>query len=354
MGTRLTVTRPALTALAWAGALAAVMEPAEADRIVSSKGCRQATAVFFAAAAILLAACSGPARADLDAGVDAWERGDYATAYREWKPLAEQGDSDAQFNLGTWYYHAENDYPSAARWFREAAQQGHPLAQHDLGSLYVLGQGVPQSDAEAARWFQLAAEQGHPMAQYNLGASYYSGEGVPQDYAQAAVLFKKAAMADIAMAQQNLGSMYAQGLGVEQDYQEAAKWFERAAGQSLEEALRNTRAFEAGHLGRKFPIVAGAPSPTMETYREGIVYVLATAKGALGELYAMGLGVPRDYVRAHKWLNLAAASLPPGDERDYFAEGRDYLAVQMSPHEIADAQRMAREWLEQHRTGDAQ
>jgi uncharacterized protein len=156
------------------------------------------------------------------------------------------------------------------------------------------------------------------------------------------------------MAQQNLGSMYVQGLGVEQNYQEAAKWFERASEQSVEEALSNTGAFEAGHLGRKFPVLAGASSPTMETYREGIVYTLATAKGALGELYAMGLGVPRDYVRAHKWLNLAAASLPPGDERDYFAESRDYLALQMSPHEIAEAQRMAREWLEQHRTGGDQ
>jgi TPR repeat protein len=312
-------------------------------------------AVLLAAAAALLLFCNPQVtRADPDAGVDAWERGDYATAYREWKPLAEQGDSDAQYNLGTWYYHLEKDYANAARWLSESAQQGHPLAQHDLGTLFALGQGVPQSDGDAARWYQLAAEQGHPMAQYNLGASYYSSDGVPQDFAQAAALFRKAAMAHIVMAQQNLGSMYVQGLGVEQNYQEAAKWFERAAEQSVREALSNTGAFEAGYMGRRFPIFADAFSPTMETYRDGIVYILATAKGALGELYALGLGVPRDYVQAHKRLNLAAASLPPGDEQDYFAESRDSLAVQMNPHQIAEAQRMARERLEQHRTAGSQ
>jgi uncharacterized protein len=308
----------------------------------------------FAAAASLLVSLSGTALADLDAGVDAWERGDYATAYREWKPLADAGDTDAQYNLGILYYHAERDYANAAKWLHKAAEHGHPSAQHDLGSLYLLGLGVPQSDAEAARWFHLAAEQGHPMAQYNLGALCYSGEGVPQDFARAAALFRKAAMADIASAQQNLGSMYAQGLGVEQNYQEAARWFERAAKQDVEEALSNAGAFQAGHFGRKLPILAGVSSPTMETYRDGIAYALATAKAALGGLYALGLGVPRDYIQAHKWFNLAVVSLPPGDDRDAYAESLDDLAVRMTPDQVAEAQRLARKWLEQHRTEGAQ
>jgi uncharacterized protein len=190
------------------------------------------------------------------------------------------------------------------------------------------------------------------MAQYNLGASYYSGEGVPQDFAQAAALFWEAAMADIAMAQQNLGSMYAQGLGVEQNYQEAARRFQRAAEQSVEETLSNTGAFQAGHFGRKFPVVAGGHSPTMDTYREGTAYTLAFAKAALGELYELGLGVPRDYVQAYKWFNLAVVSFPAGDERDLFAESRDFLATRMTPEQIAEAERLAREWQERHTAGD--
>jgi TPR repeat protein len=308
-----------------------------------------------ATAAIGFAGCSHPpAQADLDVGVAAWERGDYPAAYREWKSLADQGDSDAQYFLGSWYYHAEKDYTNAAKWLREAPQQGHPLAQHDLGSLYVLGQGVPPNDTQAAEWFRRAAEQGHPLAQYNLGASYYSGEGVPQDFAQAAALFQKAATADIAPAEQNLGVMYAQGLGVEQNYQEAAKWFRRAAEQSAEEALSKTGAFKAGQLGREFPIVAGQSSPTMETYREGMTYILANARAALGEFYAFGLGVPRDYVEAQKWLDLAVNSLPPGDERDAFTQERDSLAAQMTQSQVAEAKRLARDWSEIHRVGDEQ
>jgi hypothetical protein len=148
--------------------------------------------------------------------------------------------------------------------------------------------------------------------------------------------------------------MYAQGLGVEQNYREAAKWFQRAAEQSIEQALSNTGAFQAGHLGRKFPIVAGESSPTIETYGEGIVYVLAGARAALGDLYALGLGVPTDYVQAHMWYDVAVEILPPGDQRDLFAESRDHVAASMRPDQIAEAQRMAQEWLEQHQPGPEQ
>ncbi len=289
--------------------------------------------------AALFVGLAVPAWADVDAGVDAWERGDYATAYQEWKPLAEAGDALAQFNLGTWYYHFEQNYEQAAKWVRFAAQQGLAQAQHDLGRFYVLGQGVRQNDVEAARWFRLAAEQEHPMAQYNLGASYYSGEGVPQDYGQAVALFRKAATAGIVMAQHNLGAMYLQSLGVQQDYQEAAMWFLLAAEQSVEAALRNIGASQAGRLGGKFPIVAGESSPTMENYREGVAYALAAAKSALGYLYAEGAGVRRDDVLAHMWFQLAANQGDPDA-----ADNLDTLAARMTPAQIAEAQKLAREW----------
>jgi hypothetical protein len=104
------------------------------------------------AVAVLVAGLAGPVGADLDAGLDAWERGDYATAHQEWRSLAEQGDSDAQYNLGTWYYHVEKNYANAAKWWRESAQQGHPLAQHDLGSLYVLAERCRSRRVVPARW----------------------------------------------------------------------------------------------------------------------------------------------------------------------------------------------------------
>jgi TPR repeat protein len=60
-------------------------------------------------------------------------------------------------------------------------------------------------------------------------------------------------------------------------------------------------------------------------------------------MYATGRGVPQDYVQAHMWINLAA-SRPTGEERETAAELRDLLRTQMTPEQIAEAQRLAREW----------
>ncbi|MEN6604756.1 MAG: tetratricopeptide repeat protein, partial [Bryobacteraceae bacterium] len=83
---------------------------------------------------------------------DAYNRGDYATAVREWKWLA---------------------------------TRDHELAQYNLGVMYAQGVGVAQDDAEAARWFREAAQRGHARAQYNLGSMYFNGNGVAKDYVQA-------------------------------------------------------------------------------------------------------------------------------------------------------------------------
>ena len=84
--------------------------------------------------------------ADFQAGQDAYERGDHDTALKEWRPLADQGDVKAQFNLGV---------------------------------MYQLGQGVPQDYAEAAKWYRLAADQGFAPAKFNLASMYIKGQGVP-------------------------------------------------------------------------------------------------------------------------------------------------------------------------------
>lgn len=103
----------------------------------------------------LLAFCSlmaVPALADFQTGLDAYQKGDYVEAAKQWRPLADQGDAVAQYNLGL---------------------------------LYLDGHGVPQNVAEAANWFRRAAEQDYTQAQHNLGAMYGSGQGVKRDYVQA-------------------------------------------------------------------------------------------------------------------------------------------------------------------------
>ena len=105
--------------------------------------------------AIARAALAGP----LEDALAARDRGDGAMALRLFQPLADQGNAEAQYNLG---------------------------------NIYIMGQGVPKNDAEAAKWFRFAADQGYAPAQYNLGVLFGSGWGVPQNYGEAAKWYRLA------------------------------------------------------------------------------------------------------------------------------------------------------------------
>ena len=87
------------------------------------------------------------------------------------------------------------DAVEAVKWYRKAAEQGDADAQFNLGVMYAKGEGVPQNHAEALKWFRLAADQGNARAQYNLGFMYAKGEGVLQNHVQAHKWFNLAAVA---------------------------------------------------------------------------------------------------------------------------------------------------------------
>jgi TPR repeat protein len=129
-----------------------------------------------------------PTWADYKAGEDAYNRGDFATALREWRPLAEQGDARAQYNLGVLYRKGRGvpqDDVQARQWYEKAAAQGQAKAQYNLGTLYLNGSGVPKDYQQALRWFRLAADQGEALAQTKIGIMYDDGQGVPHDFVQA-------------------------------------------------------------------------------------------------------------------------------------------------------------------------
>ncbi len=141
-----------------------------------------------AAVALLIVVTACQACPDFNPGVEAYERGDYDTALKEFRPWAEQGDASAQFYLGDMYdkgLGVPQDYQEAARWYQKAAEQGVASAQFSLAVMFFKGQGVPLDYAEAVKWYRLAAEQRHAGAQNNLGYMYYKGQGVPQNYIQA-------------------------------------------------------------------------------------------------------------------------------------------------------------------------
>jgi peptide-methionine (S)-S-oxide reductase len=246
--------------------------------------------------------------APLEEGNAAYIRGDFATAERLLRPLAEQGNATAQFDLGGMYYHGRGvpqDYAAALTWYRRAADQGDARAQNGLGDMYSDGNGVPQDYAAALTWYRKSADQGHASGEYNLGAMYENGQGVPQDYADALKWFHLAADHGDVDAQFNIGGMYEHGQGVPQDYAEALKWYRVAA--------------ERGY---------------------------ANAQNNLGNLYAQGHGVMQDYVQAHMWFDLAATRIRASNTegRALFIKNRDVVAAKMTAAQIADAQRLAAEW----------
>ena len=132
--------------------------------------------------ALIAALCAGltlglaaPAWAGWGEGLAAYDQGDYATALREFQPLAEQGHAESQFKLGVMYFNGRGvarDFAKAMNWWRKAADQGHSEARK-VSKLLLGGMNY----AGAAEWYLKAAKQGNANAQYKLGFLYGTGGG---------------------------------------------------------------------------------------------------------------------------------------------------------------------------------
>ena len=247
---------------------------------------------------------SFPAWAGLDEADAAYKAGDYATALREWRPLADRGDAQAQTSLGFMYAEgrgvAQNDRLAVA-WYRKAAEQGFADAQTQLGVMYKNGQGVPQDDTQAVAWYRKAAEQGQARAQNNLGFMYREGRGVPQDDTQAVAWYRKAAEQGYARAQNNLGFMYENGRGVAEDDRQAVAWYRKAAEQG--QARAQTQ------LGVMYREGRGVPQDDRQAvawYRKAVEQGQARAQNNLGFMYREGRGVAQDDTQAVAWFQKAA------------------------------------------------
>jgi len=150
------------------------------------------------------------------------------------------------------------------------------------------------------------AEAKDTEAQVTLGLAYSFGRGVPQDDVEAVRWYRLAADHGDADGQVNLGLMYADGRGVPEDDPEAVRWIQLAA--------------EQGN---------------------------GDAQLWLGLMYANGEGVPADEVTAHMWFDLAASRFV-GIDREGVVKSRDQLAVTLTADQLAEAQRLAREWEADH------
>ena len=148
-------------------------------------------------AGLLLTSITGVASADGVAGFEAYEKGDYATALKEFLPLAEAGQTSAEAAVGQMYFEGKGMAPDpkqAARWLEPAASKGNARAQYLLGKLYLSGEGVAAADpVKAAALTKAAADQLLVEAQVDTCAFYYQGVGVPKDLVQAYVYANLAA-----------------------------------------------------------------------------------------------------------------------------------------------------------------
>jgi hypothetical protein len=135
---------------------------------------------YLLGAALLIATAAPLSAQSVRAGIEAWQQSDYAGAVAIWRPLAEKGDADAQFNLGQAYRLGRGvptNLSAAKTWFERAANQGHVDAQTTLGLL--LFQNGDQ--AEGLSWLKKAAEQGEPRALLVYGTALVNGDTVTQD-----------------------------------------------------------------------------------------------------------------------------------------------------------------------------
>lgn len=193
------------------------------------------------------------------------------------------------------------DYAEALRGFRECAEEAEVLCILAVGFMYRFGLGVTQDRQTAAGKYILAG-LASIYAQLLVGNLYSEGDGVRQDLALAESWWREAANSGHPAAQFYLGQLYTTGRGVSQDDSAAVEWYRKAA----------DKGFAAAQLN-------------------------------LGLMYHLGRGIPQDYVRAHMWYNLAGAQ-----GLEIARTNRDQIALQMNPAQIAEAQRLARVYAEQH------
>jgi uncharacterized protein len=153
----------------------------------------------FLAGAALALAVTGVAQADGRAGYEAWQRGDFATALNNWRPLAIAGDGEAQYNMGQAYRLGRGvpvDMRQAEDWFRKSAAQNNMQGKAAYG--IVMFQNGKR--AEALPYLEEAAGHGNANAQYIYGTILFNGELIPRDYPRAYAMMTRASASGIQAA----------------------------------------------------------------------------------------------------------------------------------------------------------
>jgi uncharacterized protein len=293
-------------------------------------------------AVFALLATLGVAQAGVEDGEHAFQRRDFRSALTILAPLAEAGDATAQYYVGAMYFAGlgvVKDQAKGVELVTRAADQGSARAKAFLGALYLQGRGVEKDEAKGGALIREAADAGIASAQLNMGVLLERGRGgFAKDEATAFLWLKAAADQHYVRSYALVGSAYDRGLGVERDPAQAVAWWQKGA-EAGDRASRYhlARAYLEGKGGLGRDVKAA-----IELLAQSANQRFAPAQAMLGAVYEKGIGVPVDYVLAHMWFNLARAQGLTAARKKM-----DALEEKMTPEQIADAQRRAREWRPQ-------
>lgn len=246
-----------------------------------------------------------PAPAGQAEGMAAYNRKDFAAAFKEFEPLAKAGNAEAQNWLGTLYFHGHGvpkDFAQALIWFGRAAEQNQPQALNNLGQLHFNGTGLPKDEAKGLEYLHRAADQGVAASWETIGMAYWHGRSVPQDKTKAVPWLKKAAEHGLMVAQNLYGAALWTGEGGTQDKALALKLFEAAGNQGDASSLYN-----------------------------------------LGLANQQGVGTAKDLEKGYYYLILAERLAKPADKAR-FGQARDTARAQVNPDQEKRAQQQAAAW----------
>ena len=260
-------------------------------------------------AALLIAPQS---QADSLAARRASERGDFATAFREWSLIAGSGDAEGLLNVGLFYDTGQGvaqNFAAALEYYQRAAMAGNATAMFDVGVMYDAGRGVPVDRQEAARWYETAARMGFGRAEYNLAMMYEHGDGVRRDLPRAKALYAAAYRHGVQAA--------ASKLAISGDQQDGTKVGEFGRAEAL------ILAHGGAQVGKQ---VIGALIAASE-------HGDALAQYDLGYCYENGIGVSADRVKAFLWYSRAAQVLSNKWVHQIAESSASALHSQMTPEE---------------------
>ncbi len=240
---------------------------------------------------------------DYEAGLIAYDAGDYAKALNIFRPLAEQGHTNAQYRLGVMHNKGrgvKRNIPKSIELYRKAAEKNHIDAIYNLAWIYWHGDGISKDHTESAKWAKKAADLGDAEGMHNIGMQYYYGDGIPVDLKKAEHYLRKAVEHDVWEAFKLLWQLYLKNSELLHD--ETVQWYRKTAdgGNSEAQYYMGLIAYKDKRPGSDTEMIKWLKRAALQGHGD--------AQELLGQLYFSGEVVEKDLVESEKWLKAAMES----------------------------------------------